>query len=174
MQQKEAICSMNDKNGKMVKDYIMEALLQLMDRKNYNDITITDITKRAGVNRVSFYRNFNDKDEIINEHLKKCDQQFNEKIKDNDNALYQMLMYFSDNKRIINLLYKSKCQYLLVEHILSNWNYSKEDENIIAYTKSAWAYFMLGWANEWYLRGMKETPEELIQIFESIQGKNKG
>ena len=38
------------------KNCIMEALLQLMHIKNYNDITITDITKRAGVSRMSYYR----------------------------------------------------------------------------------------------------------------------
>lgn len=74
---------------------------------------------------------------------------------------------------MIGLLYKSNCSHLFTEHILHIWNYDKSDSNIIAYTKSAWAYFMFGWANEWYLRGMKETPEEMVKIMENLQNQNK-
>ena len=42
-----------------------------MENKDYKDITITDITNKAGVNRITFYRNFDSKDEIINKHLEK-------------------------------------------------------------------------------------------------------
>ena len=36
---------------------ITEALLQLMGNTAFNKITVTDITKKAGVGRVSFYSN---------------------------------------------------------------------------------------------------------------------
>lgn len=153
---------------KLSKEYITEALLQLMDKKDYDKIAITEITKKAGVNRVTFYRNFNSKDDII----KNCLLSYN-KDESNENGMYLILKYFSDNKDIIKLLYKSKCQYLLLEHILNNWNYDKEDNNIIAYTKSAWAYFIYGWASEWYLRGMQESPEDMIKIWESMQKENR-
>lgn len=159
-------------NEMKAKDYIMEGLLQLMKKKNYNDITITDITKSAGVNRVTFYRNFNTKDDVIKECLKICDDNFNKTKNSNDTGLYQMLQFFEINKRTISLLYKSNCSHLLTEHILHTWNYNKSDTNIVAYIKSAWAYFMFGWANEWYLRGMQESPEQMVEIFENMQ-KNK-
>ena len=149
------------------KDYITEALLQLMGKMDYDKITITEITKKAGVNRVTFYRNFNSKDDII----KECLLPYNPN-KSNENGMFLILKYFSDNRNLIKLLYKSKCQHLLLEHILNNWNYDNEDNNIIAYTKSAWAYFIYGWANEWYLRGMKESPEDMMKIWECIQKEN--
>lgn len=158
---------------KKAKDYIVDALLQLMDKKDYDKITITDITKKAGINRVTFYRNFNTKDDIVNECLKICDSNFDKVKNSNDSGFYQILQYFEINKKTISLLYKSNCSHLFTEHILHIWNYDKSDSNIIAYTKSAWAYFMFGWANEWYLRGMKETPEEMVKIIENIQNQNK-
>lgn len=51
-------------------DCIYEALLQLMEKKAYKDITITDITKKAGVSRMAYYRNYADKDEILLRHLR--------------------------------------------------------------------------------------------------------
>ena len=51
-------------------DCIYEALIQLMEKKDYKDITITDITRKAGVSRMAYYRNYADKDEILLRHLK--------------------------------------------------------------------------------------------------------
>ncbi|HAO6436419.1 TPA: helix-turn-helix transcriptional regulator, partial [Listeria monocytogenes] len=39
------------------KKWIIEALLDLLKTKPYSAITITEITKRAGVARLTFYRN---------------------------------------------------------------------------------------------------------------------
>ncbi len=41
------------------------ALLQLMEVKPYESITITDICKRAGVSRMAYYRNYESKAEIL-------------------------------------------------------------------------------------------------------------
>lgn len=53
-------------------DYIQEALLQLIQQKAYDKITITDIAKRAGVTRISFYRNFDSKDAILKQALERA------------------------------------------------------------------------------------------------------
>ena len=52
-------------------DYIYEALIELMKQKPYGEITITDITKKAGVSRMAYYRNYQDKDDILISHYKK-------------------------------------------------------------------------------------------------------
>ena len=51
------------------KSCIMEALLQLMHTKDYNDISITDITARAGVSRMAYYRNYRSKDHILMDYM---------------------------------------------------------------------------------------------------------
>ena len=40
-----------------------------MHTQEYDDISITDITKRAGVSRMSYYRNYNSKDEILMDYM---------------------------------------------------------------------------------------------------------
>ena len=49
----------------MIKDYISQALLHLMQKKAYSQITIQEITAEAGVNRSTYYRNFTSKETII-------------------------------------------------------------------------------------------------------------
>lgn len=51
------------------KSWIFEAFMTLMDKKSYNKITVSDIAEKAGVARPTFYRYYDDKDEIIIEYL---------------------------------------------------------------------------------------------------------
>ena len=45
--------------------WILEAILLLADEMPYSKITVSDIVKKAGIARQTFYRNFRDKDEVI-------------------------------------------------------------------------------------------------------------
>ena len=47
------------------KNVIFEALLRKMQVKNYHEITIIEITEDADVARLSFYRHFKTKEDII-------------------------------------------------------------------------------------------------------------
>ncbi len=46
------------KQSERSKKWIEEALFVLLKQKPFSKITITDITKKAGVARLTFYRNF--------------------------------------------------------------------------------------------------------------------
>lgn len=48
-----------------VTEYITEALLLMMKKKPYNDISVTVLCEKAGVTRMSFYRNFNTKEDVL-------------------------------------------------------------------------------------------------------------
>ncbi len=152
------------------KDYIIDALLILMKNKKYNNITITDITKKAGVTRITFYRNFKSKEEILKYYLKGLFDTWYKKWQDDKNIGYQIFNFFWENKDIIDLLYKANLQYLLIDNILALHDYKKEDPDAIAYSKVTVAYLIFGWCDEWYKRGMKNTPQEMAQYFN--QAKN--
>ena len=48
-----------------VKREIAKAFMELMTKKTYLDITVTDIVSTAGVARASFYRNFGSIGDVI-------------------------------------------------------------------------------------------------------------
>ena len=50
--------------------------------KEYNDITITDITKRAGVSSMSYYRNYKSKDDILLDYMYRILKEYVEDLKD--------------------------------------------------------------------------------------------
>lgn len=47
------------------KDQIKNALFSIMNRKKYDDITMSEIAKEAGIVRMTVYRNFKEKDRIL-------------------------------------------------------------------------------------------------------------
>ena len=51
-------------------DCIYNALIQLMQKKRFEDISITEITKQAGVSRMAYYRNFKSKEDFLLRHLR--------------------------------------------------------------------------------------------------------
>lgn len=59
-----------------VSEYITNALFELMAEKPYNKISITEITDKANVHRVSFYRCFSSKEEIITKWIRKTTDNF--------------------------------------------------------------------------------------------------
>ncbi|TBL77354.1 TetR/AcrR family transcriptional regulator [Paenibacillus thalictri] len=64
----------------LTKESITTSLFLLLKEKDYAGITITDITKKAGVSRMAFYRNYNEKDQVIEEHMNQIYEQFFTKI----------------------------------------------------------------------------------------------
>ena len=52
-------------DNQRVKKQITEGLFSLLKKKPFSEITVTDIVKEANVARASYYRNFQNKEEII-------------------------------------------------------------------------------------------------------------
>lgn len=148
------------------KKYIAEALVLLMKKKEYSSITNKDITDKAGLSHITIYRNFNSKDEILKYYLSGIFEEWKLEWNDNNNIAYNIFTFFQKNKEIIDLLYKAHLEYFLIDNILSCCDYKEEDINVVAYAKVTVAYLIFGWCNEWYKRGMIETPEEMAKLFE--------
>lgn len=53
------------------KQFIEDALFELLKTKPIQNVTITELVQRAGVSKASFYRNFLDINSVINEYLNK-------------------------------------------------------------------------------------------------------
>ena len=145
------------------KDFIVQALFKLIDSKNYDEITITDIAKKAGVTRISFYRNFESKEDILRQEMKKRYGTL-KPTKDTEFSIRFMFEFFNQNKDLISVLFKSKKEVLLLELI--------ESDNItqlpleVAYSVATVNYLLLGWANVWYQRGMVDSTEDILQYIQ--------
>lgn len=59
----------NTEKTARVKDRIAEAFIGLLKERHFDKITIVDIINAAEVGRVSFYRNFENKDDILRYYI---------------------------------------------------------------------------------------------------------
>lgn len=61
--------SRGSQENERVKREIIEALFSLLRKKEFSEITVTNLVTEAHVARASYYRNFNTKEEIIEEYM---------------------------------------------------------------------------------------------------------
>lgn len=50
---------------RITKESVFTALIRLLEKKSFSELTITEITRLAGVSRAAFYRNYETKEDII-------------------------------------------------------------------------------------------------------------
>ena len=92
----------NETKNNIVKESLTDAIFNLMKNRKFNDITITELANKAGVSRLSFYRNFESKEDIIIKYLdEKANIWWNEQTKDlsNDLILGMFNHFYKERKR---------------------------------------------------------------------------
>lgn len=180
----------NNKDFKnLSRQLIVEALLELMKEKPYQDISVTEITKKADVARRTFYFNYSDKDDVLEEFLemfgKRLFKRINEKTNERMSSKNFIRIYFEFWKEEIEfatILIKNNLfirLFMLIEDdkIAFDNKLKEEVKNIL--TKEEENYFLIFHATGlwsllelWVKNGAKETPEEMAKIYEKIIGVN--
>ena len=167
---------MNNKRELSVAQYITNSLFELMNAKPYNDISITEITDKANVNRVSFYRNFTSKEDIIDKWIKFTTQNFLSK----SDISYQKdstLDYFT---KLFTHLEKYKTEAMLIYKAnLFNLLKNEFDNNLINLHKKEYgnykSYFLAGGIFNvyyfWLINGCMETPHQVAEKLVDLMSK---
>lgn len=171
---------MQKKKNHSVKEELQCAFIDLLSEKPYIDITVTDITKKAEVARVSFYRNFssiNDiaeaiADELINDFI----NEINPVLSSKDERLWREFLFeflYRASRKQKNYLRKNPPDLSII--------FSKIDKKLNVlhkdipeedfkkrYTKAAKMGLITTVMRRWIDDGMKETPEEIIDFIIGI------
>jgi AcrR family transcriptional regulator len=154
----------------VVKESLTEALLKLIEKKSFHDITITELTKKAGVGRVSFYRNFKSKEDILITYFSKKMNEWSESLKQSSSKciIMEVFRLFYENRDFIQILYKADLSYLLLKCLWASNGPKPEHSNHLAYWNAKLTGGLFAWCDEWIRRGMQETPEEMRALVPRI------
>ena len=106
---------MNNTNGIIAersKGSIAEAMLKVMRIYSYNEITVTQITQEAGLSRKTFYRHFNDKEQVLGYLFDSLYQECAEEITSSGVSHYWEVVqcyfdFWKKHAEVIKLLKKS-------------------------------------------------------------------
>ncbi|NLB48850.1 MAG: TetR/AcrR family transcriptional regulator [Erysipelotrichia bacterium] len=165
------------------KEYINIALYSLMFKHPYKDITVTHICQKANVSRMSFYRYFNNKEDIF---INYCDERFEtfvniineKKVNDVYTFLFEAFNYVHKYARQIRLLKRAAKEHLLVEkytgygsYLAGRWNLSGTGN--LVFNRLAAAFLAGGIANVlsmWLELNLDLKAKEMADIAYSIFG----
>lgn len=168
--------------NQITRERIVSALLELIREKPLSTITITELTRRAGVSRMAFYRNFSTKEGVFSSHLKDILQKYQE---EDQNLQLQGIYY--DHPHIIHcfeywyqyrdffdgLIY---CGFgnIFLEYLTRYiiWKWKNTCQNASQYYRlSAFAGALYNVYFSWAYNGYQETPQQLADILDGIFNK---
>lgn len=160
------------------KTLITESLLKLMEEKDFNKITITEIIKNADLTRQTFYRNFDSKEDILYEYVNKLFEScFNEIEKIPEKNIRMILItyfqYWHKNKDFLLLMTKNKLIHQTMDFYYPYMN-KHFNQSVIKFCSNSnseidyMKYFLLGGLiqvkTRWLENDFLETPMELADL----------
>lgn len=164
------------------KKWIMEALIDLMNKKSFQEITVSELAAHADLGRRTFYRNFASKEDVLEAYLKNLTQEFIDLLSTNEVltpniCLYQVFNLCNNRKSFLTGLHKSK----MLGFLLDEWNATlpvihqmmldklpnfpnQDNETALAYTLAFNTGGVWNVISKWISSGMNQTPEEMTNI----------
>ncbi len=158
---------------------ITNTLLKMMENKNFNDISISEITKEAGLVRNTFYSHFSRKEDVIIYHIYKL---FEQELIDlnldysskNIDFVEIYFNFWGNHLFILDLLKKNNLLELLnlLEFFLDDFNISTYINQLCPISEQSKKYSTSVYMNvlssiiiKWVNTGKEETPKTLSKIF---------
>lgn len=161
-----------------VKNQITEGLFSLLWKKPFSEISVTDIVKEAKVARASYYRNFENKEQIIEAAMDSLrDELMNDIQYDDDEHIFNLANAKAGFEKALTCCLLRKADLLALYHngfgslIQQTFNrYIMEFAgNMPAGSPSRYRlYFISGAVTnvliEWLNEGAKEPPKEIAAL----------
>lgn len=157
-----------------VKKGITDALFKLMKKKSISEITVTELIRTAGTARVSFYRNYSSKEDVLITLIRDVLSEFM-RTAPQDISLYEHydnilhgFRYFRRYRSYILDIDASGLGNTITKEVLVRQ--MKELEPLHLTVEEQYRYIMflgayMTIAFVWLQTGMKETTEEIARLF---------
>ncbi len=171
----------NDRRSKRTRAWLLETLLELIEEKSWDEISITELTERADIARQTFYRNYNSKDdillsrmdEILNEYLHKVKKSL--ETKDDpywDYEVKQLIYIWQQNEALFKALQKAGLAFQVLEKLsdffsifhmqIQNLKELDEKHQYLVYYLAGGFYMVL---HKWFKNDMNTPVELLTDLF---------
>lgn len=161
-------------------EYLITALLQLLQTTNLNDIKVTQVVKKAGVSRMAFYRNFETLEDVLIAYFKpKIDAEFKlviNRVPQNE-KMTALGEFFSEISNTMALAVKRNYEFIIQNifnenmtnfyDVVLNWN------DFSPIQRKYWTRFMSAgvyaiW-REWLVGGQKESLNDIHTLIADFQ-----
>lgn len=153
--------------------YMAKALIELMKTKTLDDISITMLTRKAGVSRMSYYRYFSHKIEVLENYLdslieayyREVDEKFRLEFQSREHIV-QSLKYFRKHSDFMLCLTRANLSSLMMER-LNAYVFQRSGGSESKDMKYRLFYYVGAIYNvyiEWLKGGLKESENDIADI----------
>lgn len=170
-----------DRRVKRTKKALREALLSLLEKKPINEISVTELTNLADVNRATFYFYYTDLLDMLQQIQNETYQDFQEVIGESTVSIStiegfteyaeSLLTYCKEHESLVKFIIKNDTNNQLYKKIqvlmLNNIPNSKDTfdmNNPARYSTNFFLNAMVGIMIDWMDEGMKIPPHELAEF----------
>lgn len=172
----------NNKRYKQNSKKIEEAFLSLIKNKDYQNITITELCKKANVNRSTFYAHYDDINDLIikieSKFAHSMSEIFNHGMRQEHQAFVEMFEFIKENRdfyrEFLNISNTSLAEKTTQSKILAN---IKDTINVneleIFYRGHFFGAGLKAICKLWLERGCKESPKQMAELLLK-EYQNKG
>lgn len=166
--------SMNNSSS-FFTECIAKALIELLKEKPLSAISVSEITQKAGVSRMTYYRNFTSKEDILEKYINSIIGSYhNEVYSHAKHAAYiryeNVLLGFEYFRRYNDLaacLLTNNLGWYIRDAIISSelgLSLVSENDRQSRYLFIAYANTLFGIMSEWVISGMQDDPEILSKM----------
>lgn len=110
----------NERRNSYVMQHLTDALIRLMEKYPFQEISITQICQEAEVGRASFYRNYESKQDILTKHLSLLMKEWGKAFESHGDPSYfaeSLLRHYDQYKQFYLLLYRHGMSNMIYETI---------------------------------------------------------
>lgn len=162
----------NEGRNAYVIEHLKNTLLELLSEKPMNDISISELVEKAKVGRASFYRNYEQKEDILKALINDLFREWIDEWQKNDGSplneqIRILITHFEKHFNFYKLLNDRGLTYLLKDVIIGLYGPKPEHEKEQAYATAYFAYVLYGWIDVWFQRGMRESSDEISEMFKA-------
>lgn len=158
--------------NQLIRESIFTALMILMEKKSFEEISITELAKKAGVSRMSYYRNYHSKEDIINLYIDDILDEYITKISDYEkhdryNRKYLFIACLKNNERLLKNLVNSGLTYLILDRLNRLINEDLLSPCLPEFDLQNVRFAVGGLYNviiEWFKGGMSQSMKELAAL----------
>lgn len=169
-------------SNQFAKECLAEALIKLLEGHALSEISVTDICKEAGFSRMTYYRNFQSKEDILTQYLhnmvdsfrRDCLERYPGKNSRSYELIHHGLAFFRQYRVVLQRLIDANLISILQESLNYYFETHIAGENPDMGRHYEMYYYSGALVNIfslWISRDLAESPEELARIIYNIVNK---
>ncbi|MBR3227865.1 MAG: TetR/AcrR family transcriptional regulator [Erysipelotrichaceae bacterium] len=177
--EKRNIVRLSNKEAKQAtRNCLQSALVTLLKIKDIDDISVSELTRKAGVSRTAFYSNYQTIDEVlsemINDELTEINRSVWKAINEEEDLFTQVMQKMKDRYDFYSIILRTNIEktafFQMRDYIRKEYPYINTE---LYYLIIAGIGSIRGIVLEWYVNGCSDSVEFISDICRKATGNLK-